>query len=61
MIFQVRAVLPFVIFRTVTEIVHSKIEALGTVLARIWLTIIYVQLSEEIKREREKKKKEGEG
>lgn len=59
MVFQVGAVLPFIIFRAVTEIVHSKIEALGTVLARIWLTIIYVQLSEEIKRE--EKKKEGEG
>lgn len=55
MVFQVGAVLPFIIFRAVTEIVHSKVEALGTVLARIWLTIIYVQLSEEIKREEKKK------
>lgn len=43
-IFQVGAVLAFVIFRAVTEIVHGKIEALGTILARIWLAIIYVQL-----------------
>lgn len=44
MIFQVGAVLAFVIFRAVTEIVHSKIEALGTVLARVWLTVVYIQL-----------------
>lgn len=40
------AVFAFIVFRAVTEIVHSKIEALGAVLARIWLTIIYVQLTE---------------
>lgn len=44
MILQVGAVLPFVILRAVTEIVHGKIEALGAVLARIWLAVIYVQL-----------------
>lgn len=45
-ILQVGAVLPFVILRAVTEIVHGKIEALGTILAWIWLTVIYVQLTE---------------
>lgn len=53
MVLQVGAVLPFVVFRAVTEIVHGKIEALGTVLTRIWLTIIYVQLQVAQREERE--------
>lgn len=46
-IFQVGAVLPLVIFRAVTEIVHSKIEALSAILTWVWLTIVYVQLQAE--------------
>lgn len=52
-VLQVGAVLPFVVFRAVTEIVHGKIEALGTVLTRIWLTVIYVQLQVAQREERE--------
>lgn len=52
-VLQVGAVLPFVVFRAVTEIVHGKIEALGTVLTGVWLTIIYVQLQVVQREERE--------
>lgn len=45
MIFQVGAVLAFVVFRTVAaEVIVLVIEALGPVLARVGLAIIHVQL-----------------
>lgn len=44
MVFQVGAILSLIIFRAVTVVVCGKIEALGAILARVGLTIIYVQL-----------------
>lgn len=43
-VFKVGAVLAFVVFSTLAEIVTSTVVALGTVLAGVGLTIIYVQL-----------------
>lgn len=40
------AILAFVVLRTLAEIVTGTVEALGTILAGIGLTIIYVQLTE---------------
>lgn len=45
-VFKVGAVLAFVVLSTLAEIVTGTVVALGTVLAGIWLTIIYVQLTE---------------
>lgn len=44
MVFKVRAVLAFIVLRTLAKIVAGTVVALGTVLARIGLAIIYVQL-----------------
>lgn len=45
MVFQVRTVLAFVIFRTVAaEVIVLVVEALGPVQARVGLTIVDVQL-----------------
>lgn len=44
MVFKVGAVLAFIVFSTLAEIVAGTVVALGTVLAGIGLTIIYVQL-----------------
>lgn len=44
MVFQVGAILAFVVFSALAEIVTGTVVTLGTVLARIGLTIIYVQL-----------------
>lgn len=44
MVFEVGAVLAFVVLGTLAEIVAGTVVALGTVLAGIGLTIIYVQL-----------------
>lgn len=46
MVFKVGAVLAFVVLGTLAEIVTGTVVALGTVLAGIGLTIIYVQLTE---------------
>lgn len=43
-VFKVRAVLAFIVLRTLAKIVAGTVVALGTVLARIGLAIIYVQL-----------------
>lgn len=45
-VFKVRAVLAFIVLRTLAKIVAGTVVALGTVLARIGLAIIYVQLTE---------------
>lgn len=44
MVFEVGAVLAFVVLSTLAEIVAGTVVALGTVLAGIGLAIIYVQL-----------------
>lgn len=52
MIFEVGTVLALVIIRTVAaEIIALVIEALGPILARVGLAIIYVQLSVVVERE----------
>lgn len=45
-VFEVGAVLAFVVLRTLAEIVAGTVVALGTVLAGVGLAIIYVQLTE---------------
>lgn len=45
-VFKVGAVLAFVVLGTLAEIVAGTVVALGTVLAGVGLTIIYVQLTE---------------
>lgn len=45
-VFKVGAVLAFIVFSTLAEIVAGTVVALGAVLAGIGLTIIYVQLTE---------------
>lgn len=45
-VFKVGAVLAFIVLGTLAEIVTGTVVALGTVLAGIGLTIIYVQLTE---------------
>lgn len=45
-VFKVGAILAFVVFSALAEIVTGTVVALGTVLARIGLAIIYVQLAE---------------
>lgn len=45
-VFQVRAVLALIVFRALAEVVAGTVVALGTVLAGIGLTIIYVELTE---------------
>lgn len=44
MVFEVGAVLAFVVLSTLAEIVAGTVVALGTVLAGVGLAIIYVQL-----------------
>lgn len=55
MVFKVGAVLAFVVLSTLAEIVTGTVVALGTVLAGIWLTIIYVQLQGPGARQRQMK------
>lgn len=55
MVFKVGAVLAFVVLSTLAEIVTGTVVALGTVLAGIWLTIIYVQLQGAGARQRQTK------